>query len=273
VISPGEAQEILRDCNERNRPITPVSLQKLKYELATHKWELNGDAVRFSKSGVLMDGQNRLKACVEMGIAIITVVVVGLSEKAMATIDQLRRPRTPATYLGFRGVQQNKTEIALALVCLVRWQRLDFKSFVDNEDIIAAYEANPSISSAVALCKGLFRSLASVPALTCVYYRLNQENSELATDFVNGLTDPSDLSADHPLYLLREAFDKRREELQRPNSKAKHYRADEVVAMAIKTANAMHSGERPKQIKWRTTGAKPEPMPDLNVKPIAAAAE
>ena len=48
---------------------------------------------------------------------------------------------------------------------------------------------------------------------------------------------------------------------------------NEVIAMAIKCVNAMHTGDRPKQIRWRSTGARPEPMPELAVKPAALAAE
>jgi len=54
------------------------------------RWKYNGDSIRVSKSGVLLDGQNRLLASQKAKQELICDLVVGLEDDVFNTIDQGR---------------------------------------------------------------------------------------------------------------------------------------------------------------------------------------
>src|SRR6185503_5365241 len=51
-------------------------------------WDFNGETVKFSKEGFLLDGQHRLKAIIDSGTTQTLIVVYGLDMKSQATIDR-----------------------------------------------------------------------------------------------------------------------------------------------------------------------------------------
>jgi hypothetical protein len=57
------------------------------------EWDLNGQTIKVSVDGALLDGQHRLEAVVHSGVTISSVVVRGLSPAARDTIDTGRRRR------------------------------------------------------------------------------------------------------------------------------------------------------------------------------------
>ena len=57
------AREILEKYNNGNRPLKKDHVKNLASSLKNNEWMLNGEAIAFSKSGDLLDGQHRLTAC------------------------------------------------------------------------------------------------------------------------------------------------------------------------------------------------------------------
>lgn len=47
-------------------------------------WKANGEAIKFSSTGRLLDGQHRLRACVKEQVPFTTLVIRGLEDEAMA---------------------------------------------------------------------------------------------------------------------------------------------------------------------------------------------
>lgn len=70
--------------NIRNRG---MKNEPLKKAIEDNEWMLNGSTIVFSDDGVLLDGQNRLKACVDSGKPIVVIVVRGIPEHAQQTMD------------------------------------------------------------------------------------------------------------------------------------------------------------------------------------------
>ena len=56
-------------------------------DMADDKWQVNGSTIVFSKTGLLLDGQTRLLACVESNKAFDTFVVRGVDPMAQFTMD------------------------------------------------------------------------------------------------------------------------------------------------------------------------------------------
>lgn len=73
------AQEWLNH-NYSNRAISEKYLKTLIKEIRENKWVINGDTIRFSKTGELLDGQHRLTAIVKTGIPQYVWVFTGLDK-------------------------------------------------------------------------------------------------------------------------------------------------------------------------------------------------
>lgn len=70
--------------------------------MAQKAWKMNGEAIKFSNTGRLLDGQHRLLACVESGCSVRTLVIRGLPEDTQETMDA-GKSRTMANVLELKG--------------------------------------------------------------------------------------------------------------------------------------------------------------------------
>ena len=89
VITPVIAEALL-SFNTNNIPPAPNKIQQYAISMEEGRWKLNGDSIRFSNDGVLLDGQNRLLACIAAKSDFVTNIVVGLEPEVFNTIDQGR---------------------------------------------------------------------------------------------------------------------------------------------------------------------------------------
>lgn len=64
LITPELAKRMLQADFERNRPIKSVNVNNLREEILTDNWEPYADIIKFTKSGCMFDGQNRLNAII-----------------------------------------------------------------------------------------------------------------------------------------------------------------------------------------------------------------
>lgn len=86
-ITPKLAEKLLsRNCI--NRPVKKTTVDYYSDIIKRGQWELNGESIKISKEGILLDGQHRLMAIVKSGIGIKTVIVEGLDSSTFDTIDQ-----------------------------------------------------------------------------------------------------------------------------------------------------------------------------------------
>jgi hypothetical protein len=86
TITPDIARQWL-DNNIRNRPVREGTIRKYVEAMKAGQWELNGETIKFSTEGVLLDGQHRLRAVVQSGVTIQSYVIHNLSGKVFDTID------------------------------------------------------------------------------------------------------------------------------------------------------------------------------------------
>lgn len=86
-ITPATALEML-DRNPDNRPISAKTVAKLASDMQAGLWATNGESIVISKEGLLNDGQHRLRAVAESGVAIDSVVTAGVARETRLTVDQ-----------------------------------------------------------------------------------------------------------------------------------------------------------------------------------------
>jgi hypothetical protein len=115
TFTPKLAQWVIDNLNQRNRRKRINNIKRFSEAMKAGNWSRTGDSVKFSKEGNLLDGQNRLFACVLSGKAFTTLVVFGIEEEAFAMIDTNAK-RTGADTLRIEGIAHERI-IAPA----VRW--------------------------------------------------------------------------------------------------------------------------------------------------------
>ncbi len=103
TIDPETASLILSAYNKRNRPMKKAKIASMENDIKEGEWLLTGDTIKFSDIGILVDGQNRLQACVNAEAPITTHVVFGVDQTAFDRMDT-GAGRTPQDMLSLTGV-------------------------------------------------------------------------------------------------------------------------------------------------------------------------
>ena len=112
TMTPDKARELLAR-NPNNRNMSKKLAQKYAGDMKEGMWLYNGDPIRVSKAGDLLDGQHRLEACVISGMSFDTELIEELDDKIMPTIDNgRRRSAGDAIHILTGGSAQNNAGIA-----------------------------------------------------------------------------------------------------------------------------------------------------------------
>ena len=86
VITPDMAKVWL-DKNVKNRKLQRHTTSKYARDMLAGAWQVTGDAIRFDVHSNLLDGQHRLKACIEAGVPFETFVIYGLPTQTQDVMD------------------------------------------------------------------------------------------------------------------------------------------------------------------------------------------
>lgn len=261
IVTPAMATEWLEQ-NTENRPISTLHVMMLAEQIRSGQWVLNGETIKFSDAGTLIDGQHRLWAIIEANRPVPLMVVAGVSRSAFATIDTLSRARTPGDVVALNGAARYRNVTASALSWLLRWQRgivPDYRApenKITNADVEAMIRSHPEIVRAVERAMKL-RRLANVSVMAFIYYVVANRNPDLAERMMDTLENPKRISVNDPFFRLRTYF-----------TNNHHMKKDPVVtiALAIKAANAASRNRPLTVLRWSPNGKSGEAFPILSLK-------
>lgn len=248
IVTPSMASEWL-ESNTHNRNLRQTRVDSYARDMADGNWKLNGDAIRFSVDGTLLDGQHRLSAIVKAGVAIKTLVVWDLPPETQETMDagQCRTASNALTLRGF-GHPTIAASIARTTIRYLRGHRcVGGAGSVTHAEIISYIQRNPDdIYDAVEVAKKASHGVlpCSPSIVGSAYYLCAKINRDDAQDFyvvrlINGLG----LSEHDPVRLLREMLFRRRSQTFR------NMKDDDVVRYAFKAWNAYRRKEPMSQLK------------------------
>lgn len=88
-LSPNHIDELLKR-NTNNIPPSSHKIEQYSDDMKKGLWKYNGDSIRLNKSGILLDGQNRLLAAQSIGYSFVVDIVLGLEDQVFDTIDRGR---------------------------------------------------------------------------------------------------------------------------------------------------------------------------------------
>lgn len=256
-ISPDEAAYLLTK-NTRNRPLDERRAKRLASAIQRGEWALNGDAIRISNTGVILDGQHRLKAISLSGETVQTLVVSGLPDSVFDTIDVGGRARTAGDVFSIRG-EKNFTVIASIT-------RMIHKYELTGNPYHGSHESNPSVKEMEAVLArhpDIRRSASFIgsskwcrkymsPSLGgFAHYVFSAKNQTKAEEFFAQLESGAGLDAGSPVLLLRD----RLADASTSKEKLKDsYRA----ALAFKSFRLHLDDAFVKNLRVRTDGDAPE---------------
>lgn len=105
TITPEMAAEFLK-MNTHNRRKDEKTIATYAACMQNEKWMLNGEPIIISDTNVILDGQNRLYACVKAGVPFRTLMIWGIAEDAFKTID-IGKTRTASDILYIEGIKNS----------------------------------------------------------------------------------------------------------------------------------------------------------------------
>jgi hypothetical protein len=136
----------LLDLNTENRPLDHKGVDRFRSILRDGKWLNTGEPVIVSREGVLNDGQHRLTAVRDGGIAAELDVRFGISRAAFVATGTGRR-RTAGQVLAIQG--HNHTNCQAAIARLLRHydavQMAQFRAQVETGEIVRIIESDERI--------------------------------------------------------------------------------------------------------------------------------
>lgn len=254
TITPEMAEQLLND-RAPNRSVSSAVLNKYARDMAAGRWRLNGQTIKISRQGRLLDGQHRLEAAKKAKTAFPAIIVEGLTEGILGTLDIGRR-RAMSDVLRERG-ESNTIIFASAL----RWLWM-----IENNIVLAA-NSSPSSGELLEMLErrpGIRSSLKQVAAIrqimgsgiaAALHRTFADKDEDRADTFFARLTDGVNLAPDSPILHLRERL------LRTRASNRVRLAEAERVALSIKAWNAYRADKPMQLLVWRNRGVAREPLP------------
>lgn len=236
-ISPAIAEKMLGR-NVRNRHVSARTVEKYRRAMATGEWTITGEAVKFSASGELLDGQHRLAAVIESGRTVPMMVVKGLPSAAQDVMDT-GRARTVGDQLGIAGFTDPSLLAAVARAVLnYEADALALDRPTTTPEVRELVAGNALIGFATSRARAIARGCDLRPAVAgATFYLLMKVDDTKAQVFFERLTDGADLPSGSPILALRARLRTLRDERTRLPTEA-------LVALVFRTWNAWRGGRK-----------------------------
>lgn len=209
TITPDEAKRLLEN-NTLNRNISDRAVGAIARDMKNGDWVFNGESIKISDAGYLLDGQHRLSACVRAGVPFTTLVIEGLPNSAMDTVDAGRK-RTAGDVLKMHGYVNNN-KLAAAAKAIMDYKQHGIRMSASgnnpysNSEILAFIDANPVVlectKKAIQL-SSRSESLIAPATAALIYYMFIQVDKEAADRFFDRLQTGADLDELNPILKLR----------------------------------------------------------------------
>jgi hypothetical protein len=254
MIDPALADSLLADRGP-NRTVSSIVISKYARDIEAGRWKLNGQTIKLSASGRLLDGQHRLEAAKKAKKAFPAIIVEGLPDEIISSLDIGRR-RAMSDVLRERGETHT-----IILASALRWLWmirsgvvLAANSSPSTGELLEILESTPGIRISLKHVSSIREIMGSgiAAALHCIF---SEKDADRADTFFARLIDGVNLSEHSPVRHLRERLIRTRASHRVRLAEA------ERVALSIKAWNAYRS-DRPLQLLiWRNRGATREALP------------
>jgi hypothetical protein len=256
-ITPRIAEDWLSK-NTHNRNVRPAMVDAYARDMEAGKWTLNGEAIKFAKGGVLLDGQHRLHAVIKSNTTIKALVVRGVDPDVQDTMDT-GAVRKYGDQLRLSG-HRNASTLASVARRVVLWesgQRTNTgKIKATHSEMAEALERYPGIAESADFADQV-RRLSGLPAsiVGLAHFLFGQIDYEQAVWFLSRVADGIGLPAGHPVLAFRDRVRKERDRGGRIHETM-------LLALLINAWNAYRAGETRTRLNLPKGGLNPASFPE-----------
>lgn len=202
TITPEKARKYL-EANYHNRPIRGSWVDELVGKIQRGQWEFTHQGIAFDITGRLVDGQHRLMAIAQSGIACDALVTRDLSDGVFRNIDAGKvRSLSDRVHLTDEGVHQNAIAVSImrAYVMTAIGKNPPPQELIENQFIAMADEVM-EVTSAFAKRQ---RHITTGPIGAAVACYMTKHPTR-AREFMQSLIAGSKLEPGSPVLALRDA--------------------------------------------------------------------
>lgn len=111
LVTPEMAENWLKNNNLYNRRVAETVVKRYADDMRRGNWQLNGEAIQFSCSGQLKNGQHRLRAVIMAGIPVRMYVTFEVPDDA--NVYDMHRKRDESNIAQLAGIDIGKCEMSI----------------------------------------------------------------------------------------------------------------------------------------------------------------
>lgn len=185
-------------------------VEMLASEMTMGRWALTGSSIRYNQRGELIDGLNRMRACVLSNCSFTTTVIRGVTDEAEEFIDMGSVPRSVGQLLAHRGGDNVNARTAAGRMILA-WQggilhdSNKQKTRIHPVDVVnfCVDHAAQMKESCDAGARAGRAIKASVKMTTAFHFLASEIDAQAADSFINAYVDGVGLAPGDPVLALR----------------------------------------------------------------------
>jgi hypothetical protein len=245
LITPAAATQWLAN-NHQNRPLRKAVISAYASDMTAGRWQQNGETIKRTIDGKLLDGQHRLHAIARAGVAVKMLVIDGLPENSFHTIDTGMR-RSNAQLVGLAGHSNSSAQASMArwIVLMETAQPNSMRrGSVTAQQVFDALERHPLVSHfAQRLPHKGIRAFIPAAAISVLVLAAEKYGQALADDFLTSFKSGEGLKKGDPVYELRER-------LIANSSRVAKLTTQTIVAITIKAVRAYAAQRTLGILRW-----------------------
>jgi len=257
LITPSYAKQLL-ESNTKNRSVNEIIVNRYAKDIMEGNWkEDTGEAIKISKTNVVLDGQHRLYAIVKANTSAYLHIITDLDDSVFDVLDT-GKPRSAVDVFKIQGIKHENTIPSI----IIRYKtlkkgRVKADSRMDNftnSEILDFYNESEFFWQNVAkksiLWYKQFAKIVSPSSFGGFYALFNDISPAHAEEFMNQLATGNDIKCTS-IKLLRT-------KLMNDKLATKKMPMELRGAIMIKAWNFYRKNENPKLLKWDSAT---EPFP------------
>lgn len=247
--------------NTGNRNLSKGRVAKILNDILNHRWQYNGESIKFDINGNLIDGQHRLSALVQSGQTIPLLIVNNLATESQQTID-LGRPRSLNDMTNILNIPHSSKVAAIGNMVLqlenhpnIVWSERSQVTKTQAIDFITSH--SPRLVKSAILSSNVYRAFRLRESVygTFAYKVQESENYGMFNLFHQGLVEGADLSYGDPRLALRNQI------MRSPVLGNGRWQSQQQLAWTIKAWNGFIQNQSMKRMRF---GQDNLPMPTIN---------
>lgn len=251
TVTPADAEAWL-EVNFNNRPKTTAKIREMARDMRNGRFLLNGETIKFSPDGNLLDGQHRLEALIISGVPIRLSVAYDVQDESQLTMDTGTK-RNVAGALFFRGVAVDRTFAQAISAGMLMYNSASAARPTGSEQVNFVENHLDDIAWAIGVSGEAARKLGSKKLLGTAAIILGQVSKPQAEIFFRSLGTGEMLMIGNPILTLRNKL--LAEKLQVT------HRADLInyLGLIFKSWNAWRLGKQVRVLRFGENEVFPEP--------------